>query len=50
MKEVSDVSKICGSCQREYYTWKKKNPELENKLARMDADQDGTKDDENEVR
>lgn len=49
MVDVSVVSKICGSCQRSYYTWKKKNPDIEKVLSRIDMDENDVNDSENEV-
>lgn len=39
MENVSSDSKICGSCRGNYYTWKKKNPELEQVLSRIDGEE-----------
>lgn len=49
MVDVSAVSRICGACQRSYYTWKKKNPELEKMLESIEIDDNSITDNDSEV-
>lgn len=49
MSAVSPDSRMCGSCQRSYYTWKKTNPHLEGMLTGMEMGEDSVTDSESEV-
>ena len=49
MTAVSPDARICGSCQRSYYTWKKTNSRLERMLAGIEMDENSITDSESEV-
>lgn len=38
MEPVETDAKICGSCRCLYYDWKKRNPEFDGILSRIDGE------------
>ena len=38
MEPISTDAKICGSCRSLYYDWKRRNPDFDNVLSRIDGE------------
>ena len=38
MEPISADAKICGSCRGLYYDWKRRNPDFDNVLSRIDGE------------
>ena len=38
MEPISTDAKICGSCRGLYYDWKRRNPDFDNVLSRIDGE------------